>query len=480
MSNKMKRRPKRAAHVSPGGPTDLDALAETVGPIYDEVVVALAQARTALDAELTVADLLHAVDAGAPYDVGADERTAVLVTVTAGLAMCAAGSCDPSGLALLRALAVVGPEPAREVLAEATDRILAAGVQDPRWAEGIGRATPVRAWVHGDIWGQQETLAVVFDQGGREHVAMVLLDHGLGGGVKDTWFAEDVTAVEHQLQAAAASSRATELDELRLDEARELLALALERPECPADPDQAADVATHRALLRHRLQAWDLQDGDAARVPDGTVATIKVDLRGAKPPIWRRLEVPADITLETLHATIQVAFGWDDTHLHQFSGRRRRYADPAHDLEQTRDETSVPLLRALEDGRLTYSYDFGDDWEHRIVLEGLQPPAPGVAYPRCTGGRRAAPPDDIGGIWRYSRLVAAAADSSDPGRAEAVDELAGWGVRAPARFESDTVTRALRPLALVLTPGLNGAGPTIPRPARPRRPARSGGTAPMW
>jgi hypothetical protein len=100
----------------------------------------------------------------------------------------------------------------------------------------------------------------------------------------------------------------------------------------------------------------------------------------------------------------------------------------------------------------------------------------------CPRVGRAAPPDDIGGVWRYSSLVAAAGDKADPERAEAAAELAEWGMHAPARFEVDAVTRALKPLARVVAVGADAGRdqPAAARPAGRRSPARVGGTVAMW
>lgn len=443
MSNRMKlrRAPLASTRTDPTDPYNL--MAEATRPVFAEVVQALGESPTALGAELTVTDLLNAVAADGLDDAAATEG--VLEALTAGLSMCAALCPAPMGLVLLRALAAVGPEAAREVVAEATSRIVAAGVVAPGWAEAIGGAKPLRASGYSDVWGNQESVTVVFEQGGSEHAVLVLLDHDLGGGIKDAACTEEVAALEAGLRIAAAQDADATFVEVPLTEARARLAAALARPECPVEPDQVEDVAMFRRLLVARLNAWAEADSEPRPKPLGVpnAATIKVGLRGASPPIWRRLEVPSDITLGDLHLAIQLAFGWEGSHLHDFSTRRRRWADPLDDLEETLDESAAPLLTAFEARTLTYTYDFGDSWEHRIDLEDVRPAVPGVAYPRCIGGRRAAPPDDIGGIARYSHLVAAASDRSDPDHAEAADELAEWGVDAPARFDAAAVTHAL-------------------------------------
>ena len=146
----------------------------------------------------------------------------------------------------------------------------------------------------------------------------------------------------------------------------------------------------------------------------GAAYQIKVQLRGvAKPPVWRRLQVPADIGLDRLHEVIQAAMGWENYHLHVFSHDSGEYglADP--DLMH-RDERKVALSQLLVrpgDG-IGYTYDFGDGWEHDIVLEDVLPPDPDpeAAGASCTAGKGACPPEDCGGAWGYEELKDTLAD----------------------------------------------------------------------
>jgi hypothetical protein len=172
---------------------------------------------------------------------------------------------------------------------------------------------------------------------------------------------------------------------------------------------------------------------------------LKVGLRGATPPIWRRLEVPADISLARLHTVIQIAFGWDDSHLHVFEtpyGRFGTDADLGH-----RTETSVTLeqVATAVNSKLRYTYDFGDNWDHDIRVEKVLDHDETAEYPRCTGGRRAAPPDDCGGIWGYAELVEVLRDPADQ---EHQDRLEWLGLDAaaefdPDKFDAEAVTRTL-------------------------------------
>jgi len=144
-----------------------------------------------------------------------------------------------------------------------------------------------------------------------------------------------------------------------------------------------------------------------------TVHTVKASLHGAKPPVWRRLELPSDLSLDMVHEVMQIAFAWDDYHLHQFETACGAFGGPDDDgwgFEEVGDESAVALAQvaAEEKAKIVYVYDFGDDWRHDIVVEKITPALPGVAYPRCTGGRGWAPEEDSGGIWAHNEAVAAA------------------------------------------------------------------------
>ncbi|MEW2308024.1 plasmid pRiA4b ORF-3 family protein [Streptomyces sp. NPDC006864] len=151
----------------------------------------------------------------------------------------------------------------------------------------------------------------------------------------------------------------------------------------------------------------------AQRIP--SVHQLKVGLEGTKPPVWRRLVVPSEITLGSLHDLIQVAFGWEDMHLHAFEDRLGgRYAPP-EDLDMpVFDEEGASLADVLPrtGDRMDYTYDFGDDWLHRITVEAVRPAREGEEkHAVCAGGRRAMPPaEDLGGVWGLAGLLERYAD----------------------------------------------------------------------
>ncbi len=161
------------------------------------------------------------------------------------------------------------------------------------------------------------------------------------------------------------------------------------------------------------------------RIATPKILRVKVALAGIRPPVWRRLELPGEMSLAKLHVVLQIAFSWIDDHLHQFERGRERWGVPSSaDFEAVSDERRVRLgvlLRRAGD-HLDYEYDFGDSWRHRITVEAVVAPEPGVAYPRCTAGRRAAPPEDCGGPFAYPGLLATLADPEHEGH----DELLEW------------------------------------------------------
>jgi hypothetical protein len=137
-----------------------------------------------------------------------------------------------------------------------------------------------------------------------------------------------------------------------------------------------------------------------------SVHRVKVSLRGARPPVWRRLEVPSDLPLSVLHEVIQTAFGWFDCHLHQFETACGDFGDPAQDDFWSRraDESAAVLAQVAGEAKsaIAYVYDFGDDWRHDLVVEAVVPATPGVRYPRCLASRGAPPEEDSGGIAAFN------------------------------------------------------------------------------
>jgi hypothetical protein len=162
--------------------------------------------------------------------------------------------------------------------------------------------------------------------------------------------------------------------------------------------------------------------------------SLKITLRDvSKPPVWRRVLVRADITLRDLHEVIQQAMGWENYHMHVFSTGRQDYGSPDSELQYASDKKALlsEVLTAPGD-RLRYTYDFGDDWEHDIVLEQARPAESREAYPLCLAGKGACPPEDCGGAWGYAGLKEILARPSHEEHEEMLDWL---GLDTAAEFD---------------------------------------------
>jgi hypothetical protein len=154
---------------------------------------------------------------------------------------------------------------------------------------------------------------------------------------------------------------------------------------------------------------------------------LKITLLDVEPAIWRRLHVPADLRLSDLALVLITSMGWENSHLHQFTIGRVRYAEPDPDgeLGETVDEASVTLREIVANRTATFRflYDFGDDWDHTVKIERLDvEPLPGVDYPTCISGERACPPEDCGGVPGYLNLLKALNDPTH----EEHQELRSW------------------------------------------------------
>jgi hypothetical protein len=177
---------------------------------------------------------------------------------------------------------------------------------------------------------------------------------------------------------------------------------------------------------------------------------LKITLLGCNPPIWRRIQVE-DCTLDELHEHIQTAMGWENSHLHHFRVGDQLYGDP--ELMQENfdelgyDDSTSTTLGALispdaKKFRLVYEYDFGDSWEHEVLFEKSLSIDGKTKYPVCIDGKRACPPDDVGGVWGYPAFLEAIRNEAD----ERHEELLEWigGSFDPEAFDPAAATRAMQ------------------------------------
>ena len=168
------------------------------------------------------------------------------------------------------------------------------------------------------------------------------------------------------------------------------------------------------------------------------IVQIKVKLLGVtKPPVWRRVQLRADTRLDQLHEILQAALGWENYHLHAFSFGEEEFGprDPELNLDFS-DERQVTLGELTDIGaRFRYTYDFGDNWEHEILVEDLLDPNPDTHYPTLVAAKGACPAEDCGGTWGYADLKAILANPND----EQHQEMLEWlGLENASAFDPAT------------------------------------------
>jgi len=186
---------------------------------------------------------------------------------------------------------------------------------------------------------------------------------------------------------------------------------------------------------------------------------LKVTLRGIRPPIWRRLRIPGTANLRQVHDALQVALGWTNSHLHQFRVGRQTFGMADPEAPETTDERRVRLCDvATEKSKLIYDYDFGDGWEHDVVVERVEPARSPVL--ECLDGRRARPPEDCGGPHGYAELMVTLANPKHPEHAEMLQWVGPYW--QPEDFDLELVNKRLRAI------GTRWQKATVPRRARPR------------
>jgi len=136
------------------------------------------------------------------------------------------------------------------------------------------------------------------------------------------------------------------------------------------------------------------------------VYQIKVTLNEIEPTIWRRFLVTENTTLPVLHKVLQAVMGWTNSHLHQFMVNEKVYSEPDEEsmIEYIDDrKTRINNVMDSINDEMTYEYDFGDGWEHTLVLEKIIDPD--MKCPVCLEGERSCPPEDCGGSYRYMELL---------------------------------------------------------------------------
>ena len=147
------------------------------------------------------------------------------------------------------------------------------------------------------------------------------------------------------------------------------------------------------------------------------VLQLRVTLSDVTPAIWRRFLVDGAEDLAHLHDVLQAVMGWTDSHLHMFLADAGAFGVPDPDFDDDmlpEDGVRIDSLLRREGDAVRYEYDFGDGWEHEVVLEAILDETTDQAVPRCLAGARARPPEDVGGVPGYEDFLAASADADHP------------------------------------------------------------------
>jgi hypothetical protein len=173
--------------------------------------------------------------------------------------------------------------------------------------------------------------------------------------------------------------------------------------------------------IRTRIERAPAEKFQSGPYPEGTetVHRLKITLRKVRPPVWRRIEVASDTTLGELSAMLEGVMGWYGGHLHAFDVDGTKYGTPNPDWPSDDLDENKYLLGAVlptVGRKMGWDYDFGDNWQHAVLVEAIIPSDPKLDYPRCITGKRACPPDDCGGPWGYSAILEALRDPNYPDR----------------------------------------------------------------
>lgn len=174
---------------------------------------------------------------------------------------------------------------------------------------------------------------------------------------------------------------------------------------------------------------------------------VTITIADIAPPIWRTLLVPESFNFAQMHELIQAAFGWTDSHLHQFilgglAVGAPEFDDEGETLEAEGIRLSQLRLSPLNDPKILYEYDFGDSWRHWIAFERMVTMVKGEAYPQLLDGARAHPPEDVGGPDGYQEFLEAWRDPKH----EDHKQMRAWAGRSfdPEKFDIEKTEKAIR------------------------------------
>ncbi len=182
------------------------------------------------------------------------------------------------------------------------------------------------------------------------------------------------------------------------------------------------------------------------------ILQLKINLEGITPKIWRRFLVKDSITFQELHNTIQAVMGWDDYHLFEFqiNGTSISADEEGHNLAESSFslKSKINTLINLEKQKFTYVYDFGDDWEHAIVVEKVLDSADSPFVPYCIEGERACPPEDCGSVPGYYELIRIKKNKRHPEYDERIVDWLGEDFDFE-QFDLNEINKGLRALVKI-------------------------------
>jgi hypothetical protein len=244
-------------------------------------------------------------------------------------------------------------------------------------------------------------------------------------------------------------------------------------------------------------QSVVLRRGIVGAAQSGAIYQFKVALIGINPPIWRRVQVAGNYTLAQLHRILQVVMGWENYHLYMFRIDSKKYGPPDPDgvddlglvdAKRIRLAAVMPSVGTT----FTYMYDYGDDWEHELLLEATLMPEPTVTYPHCLAGERRCPPEDVGGIAGYADHLEV---MFDPNHAEHEERMMWRGPFDAEEFSVEKVNQELAkkfrsrpkaPRSITSTPKLSANANRLTKtfirpiiPQRQRTPVKANETIPL-
>ena len=265
--------------------------------------------------------------------------------------------------------------------------LITVGIKDARAT--VTHDDPIDQWRH----GVAAVLRAESDDPGRRGAAVVctaaLEALATASGLHDPWFGD---ALERALDALPLREQMTVGYAFRRGLLPETGAAQL-LAECGA-----IDPTTRTVTPLGQWARPELAQPPAPRVTwdDTDLLELRIDLDRFRPPVWRRVRLPAVITLSELHEIIQILFKWDGDHLHVFTVDGAHYADPTHELDGCADTDELTLAAALPrlGAHLAYRYDLGDCWDHTVRLEAGGPGPTSPTRPTCVGGRGEAPVED--------------------------------------------------------------------------------------